>query len=228
MARRPVFVPAGPGEGWVRVVALDFEWHPGLSRAQMQRSIASLHRSAAAAGLSPALEISSKSPEPLGVELSAFNLRLSVDGGRRVTVEGAYQGSKVFAGGGPYTDLFDVPGRDAKLDPRVRTGGPLTAFEFGRVRWPTEPRTVFYDWLYLRALSENPALAEPLTRYAAFTDIVFNPAKSINCQAHAAALYVALRRAGVVDTAVRGPGEMVRLVSGEGNTGGRAQPDLFG
>lgn len=228
MARRPVFVPAGPEAGWVRVVTPEFEWYPGLARAQMQRSIASLHRAAAAAGLDPVLEISSKSPDPLGVELSAFNLRLSVDAARRATVEAAYQGSKVFAGGGPYTDLFDLPSREAKLDPRVRSGGPLTAFEFQRVRWPLEPATVFYDSLYLRALSENPVLADQLTRFAAFTDIVFNPAKSINCQAHAAALYVALRRAGAINAALRNPEEMIRQVSGEPETRGEAQPDLFG
>lgn len=60
--------------------------------------------------------------------------------------------------------------------------------------WPLQPRTAFYDWLYLRALAQNADLARQLLQYAAFTDIMFNPKKSINCQARAAALYVSLSR----------------------------------
>ena len=38
--------------------------------------------------------------------------------------------------------------------------------------------------------------------YDAFTDIEFNPEKSVNCQAKAAALYVALFRQGVLEQCV--------------------------
>ncbi len=38
MATRPVFFP-GSGKGsWVRLEEADFEWHPGMSLAQKQRS----------------------------------------------------------------------------------------------------------------------------------------------------------------------------------------------
>ena len=64
---------------------------------------------------------------------------------------------------------------------------------------PLNPKTVFYNWLYINAVLENPLLAAELLKYNAFTDIEFNPAKSINCQAKAAALFVALSRQDKVE-----------------------------
>lgn len=64
---------------------------------------------------------------------------------------------------------------------------------------PLNPKTIFYDWLYINAVLENPLLAAELLKYNAFTDIEFNPEKSINCQAKAAALFVALSRKGKIE-----------------------------
>jgi hypothetical protein len=66
-----------------------FEWHPGFSKSQAQKSIASLHCAAAEAGIAPVLEISSKSPDPLGVSLSAFNLLLVAPESGRISVDRA-------------------------------------------------------------------------------------------------------------------------------------------
>ena len=52
-----------------------------------------------------------------------------------------------------------------------------------------EPRTFFYDWLYVSALAGHPELVNELEHRAAFTDIEFNPKRSINCQAHSVALF---------------------------------------
>jgi len=43
---------------------------------------------------------------------------------------------------------------------------------------------------------ENPELAEQVMEFDAFTDIEFNPNKSLNCQARAAALFVAMKKLG--------------------------------
>ena len=59
------------------------------------------------------------------------------------------------------------------------------------------PRTAFYDCLYVQALLENPQLAGVVLSYDAFTDIAFNPQRSLNCQARAAALFVGAHRAGL-------------------------------
>ena len=70
-------------------------------------------------------------------------------------------------------------------------------FEFFGEEFPSLPRTAFYDWLYINALQQNEHLAKKLLSFSGFTDIEFNPEKSINCQAHSAALYVSLVNSGV-------------------------------
>ena len=76
------------------------------------------------------------------------------------------------------------------------------AFEFEKERWALEPQTAFYDWLYLRALNANPQLSDRVTERYAFSDIEFNPEKSINCQAYSAALFAALTQRGTLAEAM--------------------------
>ena len=68
-----------------------------------------------------------------------------------------------------------------------------------------------------RALHPHPELTEPLMEYTAFTDIAFNPQKSINCQACAAAVYVSLRRNGLVEKALSDPQSFRDIVYGNRN-----------
>jgi hypothetical protein len=199
MATRPIFAPSFSGFPFVKRVLVDFDWYPGFSKTQAQKSIASLRHAAAKQGISSVLEISSKSPDPLGVSLSALNLMLNIAETPPMSVECAYQGSKVFERGGPYTDLYSVPSRVAKTDERLRNSGDLTAFRLLGQEHPIYPPTAFYDWLYVTALSQNAELAAKLLGFEGFSDITFNPKRSINCQAHSAALYVSLHRAGVIE-----------------------------
>jgi hypothetical protein len=74
MAVRPVFIPTREGEALVDIVNVDFSWSPGLAVSQKQKSIAALHDGYAQ--MSPGakiLEVSSKSPDALGVQLSALS-----------------------------------------------------------------------------------------------------------------------------------------------------------
>ncbi|EDL48244.1 hypothetical protein ED21_31874 [Erythrobacter sp. SD-21] len=181
---------------------VSFEWHPGMSLSQKQKSIASLHQAAReqCQGIEKILEISSKSLEDLGVRSSAFNLKwLSSVANFPISVECAFQGSKVFLNGGPFTDLYEARPIDAKRDVRLRSSGNLKAFDFDGGNWPIEPQTAFYDWLYISALRENPEIADAILSFDGFTDIEFNPKKSINCQAYSAALFCSLYKQGMVD-----------------------------
>ena len=200
-AKRPVFVPL-EGFPFVREILIEFEWFPGFAVSQAQKSIASLHRRAAQYGITPVLEISSKSKDRLGVSLSAFNLRLSIERGKKISVESAFQGSKVFEEGGPYTDLYYAPSRAAKTDPRIKNSGNIVAFRYFGREFPTEPKEAFYNWLYITALYQNQELSLRLLEYKGFTDIAFNPEKSVNCQARAAALFVAFYNSGVIKEVV--------------------------
>jgi hypothetical protein len=228
MARRPVFRPVLSGPPFVEEVVLDFDWHPGFAKSQAQKSIASLHAAARERGLSPILEISSKSDTGLGVALSAFNLMLRI-GDRTMSVEVAYQGSKVFEHGGPFHDLYGASSRDAKTDERIWSSGRLVGFNFLGVGWPTEPQTCFYDWLYISALAQHTDTAQEVVKFSAFSDIAFNPEKSINCQARSAAIFVALSKQGLIAEATRDREVYMALVRGNSASGQRSpvERDLF-
>lgn len=157
------------------------------------KSVASLHETAKREGYERVLEISSKGNE-LGQRFSAFNLDYKRDeeGGKAYKIENIFQGSKVFERGGPYTDLYDKTPREAKKDKRLRNSGTLMGFDFFGEKFPLEPKTFFYDYIYINALLQDRDFSDNLLEYDAFTDIEFNPEKSINCQAYSAALYVSL------------------------------------
>ena len=214
MAERPVFIPCYDGPALVRTKYVEFHWFPGMAASQKQRSVESLHASTRTSlGAIDILEVSSKSKERLGVALSAFSLTFTTLKHRQTfTVESAFQGSKVFEHGGPFVDIFGATSRDAKRDERLRSSGRLTGFRFFGVDWELEPQTAFYDWLYINALWRQPDLAGELQGYSAFTDIEFNPTRSINCQAYSVALYVALRERRMLSEAMSSKEAFLRTV----------------
>lgn len=201
MATRPVYT-ALDEPPFVQRTDVDFEFFPGFCMKQKRRTIESLHTAFLKDHPNEeVLEVSTKSPEPLGVALSPFNL-LVHHGDHTYPVESAFQSSKRFENGGPYVDLLDATARKAKRDPRIKESGDLVGFEYFGETFPTSPRTYFYDWLYINAVNQNPELAEQLLGHTNFTDIEFNPTRSKNCQAHAAALFTGMSRAGVLDKAL--------------------------
>ncbi len=213
MAKRPVYIPKKEGNILVQAEMVDFQWFPGLSVSQKQKSIESLHQSAKShLGLTSILEISSKSLEQEGVKLSAFNLMIATPAGKKYSVETAFQSSKVFTNGGPYTDLLEKTSREAKQDERLKTSGHLTHFCFYQKKFDLEPKTFFYDWLYINALLQKPKLSSKLLGYDGFTDIEFNPDKSINCQAYSAALFASLLHRGLIGKEKISPEDMAKVL----------------
>lgn len=213
MATRPIFVPNQNGYPGANEKPVDFKWHPGMAKSQKQKSIAELHSSANKLGYDRLLEISSKSESELGIKLSAFNLLITTKKNNNIfTVETAFQGSKVFARGGSYKDLFGMDSLAAKKDIRLKESGSLKRFEFFGVKFPLEPRTFFYDWIYINALVQNECIAEEVTFFDGFTDIEFNPKKSINCQAHSVALYVSLVKNNLLDEALISPDNFLKIL----------------
>jgi hypothetical protein len=215
MAERPIFIPAPDSPTLVKELPMRLVWNPGFAPIQKKKNIVALHAAAAQAGYAPLLEVSTKSEEKIGQRLSAFSLKVHSDRFGEMPLEAAFQGSKVFEHGGPYTDLYTVEDvRHAKRDPRLKDSGLLKGFEFENVSFPLEPKTAFYDWLYIGALYEHREwLRDHIFRYAGFTDIEFNPEKSINCQARSCALLVTLLKNEWLDEAVSSPEAFIRLLS---------------
>jgi len=228
MAIRPIFLSSNLKDSLVETKEIDFEWHPGLSVTQKQKSIDSMHISAKEKfNKIKILEISSKSKITLGVNLSAFNLCLRTKDRQIGSVEVFFQGSKVFTNGGPYIDLYQKTSREAKKDQRLLESGDLLHFNFEQINWPLSPQTVFYDWLYCKALTQNERLAESLLDYNAFTDIEFNPRKSINCQAASAALFKSLNDKGMIIDAMKSNSNFIEIHKGHLTRKTLVQNSLF-
>lgn len=231
MAKRPVFLSSKTPPFWIKEEEVEFKWHSGFAVSQKQKSIAELHKNAKQIDPSvKILEISSKSPTALGVKLSAFNLGFFAQNKTNIAVENIFQGSKVFEKAGPFNDLYLCSPIEAKRDIRLKKSGELTHFQYESQTWPLIPITAFYDWIYINALIQNGDLAKQLLKYDAFTDIEFNPKKSLNCQAKSAALFVSLHYSSTLDFVLQSPHlfiEHLKEKFGTPSIKNRKQPSLF-
>ena len=217
MANRPVYVSISRPP-FYQQIDVEFTFNPGFSVTQKQRNIEAIHQAfLKRSPNSVPLEISSKSLNPLGVNLSAFNLKKRICSLKiEIPVENVYQGGKKFWCGGPYTDLYHVSPKEAKRDERLLRSGPLKVFSFEGVDYPIVPQNGFYDWIYIQAIQENKEMGEEIQNYNAFTDVEFNPNKSINCQARAAAMFVGIAKAGLLDK-THDFYDFIKLITGKSN-----------
>jgi hypothetical protein len=213
MAERPIFIPWPNGLRLVKEISFSFEWNPGFAPIQKKKNIRALHEAAQAKGYSPLLEVSTKSEVRLGERLSAFNLKVMSNELGEMPLECAFQGSKVFENGGPYRDLYSVDARSARKDPRLRNSGGLIEFRFDGFTFPNEPKTAFYDWLYITAIFPHREYLTRFKEYVGFTDIEFNPEKSINCQARSCAIFSAMMTKGILETAIKSPRSFIEAVT---------------
>lgn len=215
MAKRPIFLPMHDSKRLVRELYVDFHWHPGMAVSQKQKNVRAIHEAAKDkfSVLSP-LEVSSKSETELGRALSSFNLTITTNRGQSLSVETAFQGSKVFERGGPFVDLYGLESMIAKKDSRLKESGDLRHFDFFGRTWSLTPKTAFYDWIYINALQQNTDLAENITDYDCFTDIEFNHERSINCQARSVALFCALFHTDQLNWALASPDNFRGLYRG--------------
>ena len=212
MASRPVFVAKGDPAHLVSELSFDFPWNPGFAPVQKKKNVVALHEAAAKRGLTPLLEVSTKSEQKIGQHLSAFNLKIKTELGE-ISVESAYQGSKVFENGGPYHDIYKVDSWTAKKDQRLKESGAIIEFNYFGQRWPIIPKTAFYDWLYLSALKPHQEYLKRLFIFEGFTDIEFNPERSINCQARTCALLVSLLKINALSDALRSQSDFIAMIS---------------
>lgn len=214
MAERPIFIPDEADPGLVRQLQFNLVWHSGFAPVQKKKNVEALHAAAARAGYEPLLEISTKSEIELGRRLSAFSLMFPSNQSGPIPLECAYQGSKVFERGGPYNDLYGTDVRSAKHDLRLKESGHLKRFTFENFDFPLEPKSIFYDWLYINTiLPHRDWLLPRIDKYRGFTDIEFNPTRSINCQARSCALFVSLARKGLLDDGIRSPSKFIDLIN---------------
>nr|WP_155840108.1 hypothetical protein [Hyphomonas jannaschiana] len=161
--------------------------------------MAELHAEASFLGFGEILEVSTKSDSELGRRLSAFRLDVELSG-ISSKIECIYQASKVFEKGGPFEEIVHLSPLEAKRYFKARKLGLIKCFSFKGQRYENLPFHAFYDWLFLRALAEHKLfLSERLSRFDAFSDIEFNPSKSINTQARSVAIIATLIKRDQLD-----------------------------
>jgi len=216
MANRPIFLSTNNPKKLFEEKNIEFKFFNGFSVSQKSKSIISLHQSAEQQGIAKVLEVSTKSDSEIGWALSAFNLMVEFDGDKQISLECAFQGSKVFEGNIQYKDIYYKTSIEAKKDVRLKQSGNIIGFEFEGEFWENEPKTAFYDWMYINALYKNRRdIVDELLTYSAFSDIEFNPKKSINCQARTCAVLVSLVKLNLIDEALRSKDRFIKIVYGK-------------
>jgi hypothetical protein len=209
MTTRCAFFPSSKNDFFDEKL-VEFKYETGLAPSQRYKSAANLRNSAQDQFPDQkGLEVSRYSDNPLGVGLSAFNLDITIPDIGKIAVENLFQSSKVFEKGGPYRDLLKVSPFDAKKDYRIKNSGNLLEFRFKDEIWPLESGTDFYDFYYLRALTQNPKLLKDLLSYDYFTDIACNKTalgyqkgKTFSTQARSCAIALGLARSNQLDEAL--------------------------
>ncbi len=181
MAERPAWTL----KEYVQRETFSFEWNGGFAISQKKKNIHNLHTAIMEKYNEKVLEISTKSDDEIGRRMSAFNLKIN-----GYYLENVFQSSKVYEHGGPYLDMLLLQPKEAKRDIRHKESGSLKGFMYRDELWELEPKTSFYDYLYILAAKEmlEQETLEYICGYDWFTDIEFNPRKSVNCQAEAVAL----------------------------------------
>jgi Family of unknown function (DUF6977) len=212
MAKRPIFIPNTDGNQLYKEYEVEFKWNPGFAQIQKQKNIKALHEKAKEHNLFSILEVSSKSEELLGQRLSAFSLKTKTKLYGEISIECAFQGSKVFENNMQYKDIYSKTSIEAKKDTRIRNSGKLIGFSFMGNEWGLEPKSAFYDWLYIQALYPHKDFLKKLFKYEGFTDIEFNPNKSINCQARTCAIIVSLLKKNLYDEAMSSKERFIEII----------------
>ena len=214
MEYKPVFMPRVGSDNLVKTDMVRIERHVGFATRQKKKTLNDLHRVIKKKyGFKNVLELSTKSGNKLSFPLSPYSLQITNNDGQKYSVENAFQASKVFEQGGPYLDLLTEKPRQARKDDRLISSGELTGYDYFGMEWGVEPLTTFYDWLYINALKQHPELHEEVIQYQAFTDISFNPKRSVHCAAYSLAMFVALHKRDLLE-GVEDPGTFYDLVTG--------------
>lgn len=191
---------------------IKFEYFSGFALSQKQKNVESLHNQIKKDNKNlNILEVSTKSQHKIGFNLSAFNLILELDNGIKSSIECFFQGSKVFENNIQFKELYNKTSLEAKRFKELKTSGKLIHFNLVDEIWKLEPNTAFYDYLYIKALYQNKILSDEIINFNCFTDIEFNPKKSISTQAKSVALYVCLYNKNLLDTATKSQNDFLEI-----------------
>ena len=97
------------------------------------------------------LEVSTKSNNIIGKQLSAFNLTMG-----DYSVESIFQSSKVFEGNNQFQFLIDQKPQEAKKFVRDAHTGNLIKFRYKGIDYPIQPKALFMiGFTLMRSMNQN-------------------------------------------------------------------------
>jgi type I restriction enzyme M protein len=117
-------------------------------------------------------------------------------------VESVYQSSKVFNNKTQLKYLLNFEPLEAKREVneyQKNNGLYITHFNFFGETISIIPESLFYDYLYIKAIMQDPILSVKLLDYNCFTDIEFNQKTQISSQARSCAIFVFLAQNKLLD-----------------------------
>lgn len=176
MANRPIYISTGNIHNPYTEDHINFEWTPGYSYKQKEKRRESLKKEIEKKyDIDKWLEVSTISDKDIGKKLSALNLKLTLTDNKKYSVESIYQVSKVYE------------------------NNQIVKFKFRNKEFENTPYGMYYDYLYMIALYQNKEYHNLINNYYLFTDLFFNPNKSINTQARAIAIFKTLYDSNYLD-----------------------------
>lgn len=188
---------------------IEIKWASGFSYSQKQKNIVTLHEAISErfnVSTNEILEVSTKSLLEIGKMLSSINLEFEIEG-KKYFFESVYQSCKVFQDGLLGTihhpEWIELESFEAKKASQA-INLPLVEFKFKDMTFPLEPKTMFFDWLYISCINQLNIkfLIDP---YYYFTDIEFNPIKMISTQAQALCKYKNLVEQNLIEEFLKNP-----------------------
>lgn len=194
MATRPVFVPDIQPDSprLFHEHEVDFQWTPGATSGQKKSNIDRLHAAAGHRNLTRLLDVTPESGNQSGSRVLPSNLAVEDDRHYIIPVLAAFHGSKVFASGGPFVDLYRKSQKDVLIDPRLTGSGKLHGYRFMGLEWGLKSESMFYDWLVVQSIDRYPGLNSEIRGYGGFTEISCPSGGVSICHARSCALYVGL------------------------------------
>lgn len=214
MAKKLIFIVNE--ENSVEEKIVEYKYIAGNSSLQKSKNVCSLHDSIKKEFNGQILEISSKSYFDIGKELSAFNLKVEYKG-KKIPIENIYQSSKVFENDEQFTEILNYSPLEAKRCMYKSKNKKIVSFRFDDKNYPITPSTLYYNYIYCRALKQNHHLIKEIIKYNIFTDIEFNYIYSVNCQARAVAIYLSLYKNGLLEEALSSIKKFERIVYKKNN-----------
>ena len=169
MAIRPIYISTGNINNPFIQDDIYFKWISGYSyinkckrRDSLKQEIEKLY------DIKKWLEVSTISDKDIGKKLSALNLMITLSNNSKYSVENIYQCSKVYE------------------------NNHIVSFKFKNTEFENTPYGMYYDYIYMVALFQNKEYHKLINNYYLFTDLFFNPNKSLNTQARAVAIFKSL------------------------------------